>query len=189
MNEKELYDMKWFDYRAMDPDTATLVFMHEYALRMREYNELLGRSRYFYILKSFKAFERDYLRNHRLFKILEKLRPIADKHGMPYDKFWEFACEAHMNLGFKKTYVNVFLNKNILKKIKEDWEQYKKDFICYSKSTSLQPDNYQGFDIQKDYYEYLLGQIKTRYPASKRAEKLKLMLAQNKISKDFLLNR
>ena len=45
MDEKQLYEIKWHDYRHLTPDVATLVFIGEWAERYTEYNDFIGDSR------------------------------------------------------------------------------------------------------------------------------------------------
>lgn len=184
-DERVLYETKWFDYRPLAPDVATLVFMLEWAVKMREYKDDMGHSRYWNFLRSFKSFDLDYLRTNRRFKTLTKLRQYADKHRIRYDHFWHWAFEAHNELGFTKTFDEVFLNKKILKRVLDTNREYEQAHIKFSQSKLFEADNYDGLQIQKDYYDYIIHEVQKRYPRDRRTQKINSLIRQGKLNEKY----
>lgn len=184
-DERVLFETKWFDYRPLPPEVATLVFMLEWAVRMKEYKDDMGYSRYLNFLRSFDNFKLSYLRTNKRFKTFTKLRQYADKHGIRYDHFWYWAFEAHNDLGFTKTFDEVFLNKKILKRVMDKNKEYEQAHIKFSESKLFEAENYKKFQVQKDYYEYILRQVKKRYPRDRRLQKINSLIRHGKLNQDY----
>jgi hypothetical protein len=188
MDERELMDMKFFDYRALEPEVATLVFMANWAQAFCNYNEDIGYTKHFAFLKGFKSFDLDYLRTNSHFKTLNELRKIADKHGARYDLFWQWAFEAHTELSFQNKMVNTFKNKNIQAKILDKKRAHEKTFITYAKSDIFKPENYRNLELQNDYCWYLIREIKNRYAKETWQGKILTLVENNRLPKDFFCN-
>jgi len=192
MDERELIEMKFFDYRALTPEMATLVFMREWAQAFCNYNEDLGKTKHYAFLKSFKSFDLDYLKTNTRFKTLGKLRQIADKHGMRYDLYWQWAFEAHLSLAFGKTFENVFLNKSIQAKILDFKRKHDKRTITCAKSDIFSPENYRNLELQNDYYWHLINEIKNRYGKEHWHLKIKALMGNDRtprIPLEFFLKK
>ena len=184
LDERELYDLKWFDYRPFDPDTATLFFLKEQAKRFVKHYASLGR--YPVVLRAYATFDRIRLgKKMKRWKVLTELRQWCDKLGMPYGKFWEWACETHLELKIGKMYEIYFTNENLLFEVKSAWEQEKRNFIITSDFYLLHPNNYKHYEFQDDYYGYLVGQVKRRYPRLKWKEILDSYVENEKLVVDF----
>jgi len=188
MDERELMEMKFFDYRAMEPEVATLVFMESWAKALMNYNEDLGKTKHYAFLKSFKSFDLAYLRENARFKALTKLRRIADKHGMRYDLYWQWAFDAHLELGFSKTFENVFLNLKIQAKIPDKKRAHEKTFVTWAKSDIFKPENYRNLELQNDYCWYLIREIKNRYHREHWQRRITIMIENGRLPKDFFCN-
>jgi len=188
MDQKELFDTKFFDYRALAPDAATLFFMRDWAVAFTNYNEDLGRSRYWAFLKGFESFDLSYLKATPRFKVHEKLRSFADAHGFRYDLFWQWAFEAHLHMGFQRTFENVFLSLRILKRALEMKRKHEENFITYATTDIFKPQNYRNLELQNDYYWYLVYEIKNRYHRDQFNDKIRLMLENQRLSGEFLGN-
>ena len=91
MDEKQLYETKWHDYRHLKPDVATLVFIGKWAERYTEFNEAVGNSRYVSFFKNYENFSLDYLKakkkafwkamqDHRQWALLVHLRRQIPAH-------------------------------------------------------------------------------------------------------------
>ena len=185
MNERELMETKFFDYRALTPEVATLVFMREWARAFCNYNEDLGYTRHFAFLKGFKSFDLNYLRTNRPFKILNELRQIADKHGARYDLYWQWAFEAHTELCFGNKMVNTFKNKKIQAKILDMKREYDERTITYAKSDIFKSANYRNFELQNDYFWHIIREIKNRYHRDYRQGIMKTLIKNDKIPMEF----
>ena len=162
-DERELYELKWWDYRMLKPDVCTLSFMREWVKAAAEFNELVKGTRYINVLKRFKRFDLPYLRGHEAWKVLQRLRQWADAQGMPYDHFWAYAYEAHIKLGFDRPYLPVFQNEHLLGMVKEAWQEAKRVRVIWAESPWFKADKYQASQMQDDYFGYLLREIKSHY--------------------------
>ena len=185
MDERELMETKFFDYRALTPEVATLVFMREWARAFCNYNEDLGKTKHYVFLKSFQSFDLSYLRDNRRFKTLGKLRQIADKHGVRYDLYWQWAFEAHLSLGFGKTFENVFFNKNIQAKILDMKRAHDETFMTYAESDIFKPENYRNLELQNDYFWHLIRKIKDRYHRDKWQARIRNLVENHRIPREF----
>jgi hypothetical protein len=188
MDQRELFDTKFFDYRALAPDAATLFFMRDWAVAFTNYNEDLGRTRYWAFLKGFESFDLSYLKATPRFKVHEKLRSFADAHGFRYDLFWQWAFEAHLHMGFHRTFEQVFLFPKILTKIMEYKRIFDENFITYATTDIFKPQNYRNLELQNDYYWYLVYEIKNRYHRDQFMDKIRIQLENQRLSSEFLGN-
>lgn len=185
--EKHLYGLKWHDYRMLKPDTATLVFLNEFAKALTDFNELTGKSRYFSFLKSITKFDPEWIKKHRpqFWGTIEKLRHKADSGCFDYADFWKWAFEALNELGFQVTYLNAFLNIKLRLKIKERKAEHEESFIKRSESPYFRAENYVGSELQDDYYSYLVMATKHLNPTF-RAETLHAFVGSGEISPVYL---
>ena len=187
MKEKELMETKWFDYRALAPDVATLVFMNEWAKAFCNYNERLGKTRHFYFLKSFERFDLGYLKNKTRFGYFTKLRQWADSHRMRYDLYWAWAFEVHENLGYGRTFESIFLGKRIKAGVLQKQKDFERDILIYSQHEIFRPDNYADYEIQDDYYWYLVDEVKKRNPKDRWLTKIKELITIDRIPNRFFM--
>lgn len=184
--ERDLYEIKWFDYRMVSPDMATAMFARSYARAMVSLRLKLGlleerRAPYYDALRTMDVVN---MRGWRNWNTMERLRRWADKNFMPYDLFWEWACRAYVELGFNERkhvvartgkdgkvkrekkdviYANAFLNKNLLARVldlQDDHERY----VLYSNLEVFRAENWQDHPIQNDYYDHLVSELKHKHP-------------------------
>jgi hypothetical protein len=196
--EQELFKTKWFDYRMLSPDDATLLFMDEWRKALTSYNEhnvpsyrgkdgkLHVMNGYTDVSKGYKSLNIEYLKTKKKtsWNLFTKLRQWADKQGFGYDKYWPSAFKAHEVLGFKNRLLNVFLNERIKAKVVERIDDYRQIKIKKAMSSAFKAENYEGTPLQDDYYEYLIDELKQRYPV-RREEKLMKMVKEGEINKNF----
>jgi len=176
--ENDLYDLKWFDYRALSPETATKKFTLEYARVW--YLEILGNIKYTDVLIGLDPLHFD---QWHWFSCMTKLRQFADAHFLKYDDFWGWAFEAVLKLGFQRTTPNVYLNKRILARILEKHKEWAG--IRHADSIFLRAATYTGHEIQDDYCHYLLNNIK-RSRKDNKVQLLMDLIESGKMSKRFL---
>jgi hypothetical protein len=184
--EIELYETKFFDYRPVSPDVATMMFTYAYGKAMETYNDMLGRSRYLHTLKGFPDMKLETMKQQKQFKILQGLRQWSDKHGMRYDMFWSWATEAHLNLGFQKTYINVFYNKKILAEIKRQHAEWTEKFLVRSDSKFFRADSYTGHPVQQEYYDYVIKGTLKRSDQAGAAKMLAELVESGEIDLKYL---
>ena len=186
--EIELYQSKFFDYRPVSPDVATMQFMYAYGKAMEIYNDTLGYTKYRHILKAFDKMELGALKEKTQFKSLASLRRWADRHGMPYDLYWSYATEAHLQLKFDKTYINVFSHKKIRAYVLEKWESRRRQVVIRSDSHFFKAENYQGFQVQKDYYEYVIDGVFEKHNYRDAGYKLADLVRAGELDEVFVTN-
>lgn len=184
--EIELYETKWFDYRVMSPDVATMKFMLAYGQSMRQYNHLIGLNRYFFVMRQFPSVKLSDLRKNRQFKILAGLRRWVDKHGMPYPTFWSYANDAHLNMKFVKNFISAYCNKKLLAVVNEMWTQRRQEVIVRSEFDYFRAENFAGLEAQCDYYDYLIGETQRRYSREESATKLDDLVESGELDQKYL---
>ncbi|MGD0275749.1 MAG: hypothetical protein ABSB79_06805 [Syntrophales bacterium] len=185
-DEKELYELKWFDYRALSPEGATKRFCLEYQRafsmsHMPHSSESLGESKYINIFKGATRLE-----DWKWFPTMTKLRQLADTYFMKYEDFWEWGFQGALDLGFKSTFPNVFLSKSLKAYILDKGKNYNMRFLRYTDSPFLNPKSYVGHEIQKDYFSYLVAFSKNFLP-EKRAAYLRTLIETGRLSKKYLM--
>lgn len=165
-NEKAFYGIKWFDYRMLSIDTATVAFLNEFAKCQTSFNEDTGKTRYFSFFKNMSGFEPTYMKKYKtdFWNSLVKLRQWADGHFMSYDDYWRWAFRAFNDLSFNKCYLNAFINTRLKMAVLDYKDENTTNFLKKSDLPYFKADNFTGNKIQCDYYDYLIRQIKARYP-------------------------
>lgn len=183
LDEKELYDLKWFDYRTLPVRGADLLFILSWLKVAAHYQAKCGYSRYagWWIRK---LDIKNYKKGKQIPNLI-KLRQWADSRGLKYEYFWERAFEAHTNFAFKNSFPNAFLNKTILNYVSS--ESKKSGIIKYADFEFFKTDNYFGHEFQNDYYSYLIREVKNNY-GNRAAGVVKELIAEGKMSVKFLKN-
>lgn len=160
--EQELYETKFFDYRVISHNTATIAFVCFFQKELLVY-EKLTRKGYF---RNYLSTVNQPVPEWKHFKTFQDLRRWADANFIKYNDFWSFAFLFHREMGFKQCFPNVFKNKNLLINIKNvDKEKYTHQL----KLADLQYfniDNYTGEDMQNDYWNYVIKEIRAKYQGS-----------------------
>ena len=160
MRETSLFARKWFDYRPLSPDGATLAFFYAWAKALTQFNEYIGDSKWLNFLKRFESFKPDYLKRYhaRYWRTMTKLRKWADKRGMPYDFYWTAAFEGFIELKFRyRFFVESYLSERLNNDI---WQKFtSRQIVLKSSLPFFRADNYQGWEVQDDYYHYLVREI------------------------------
>lgn len=184
INEKELFDLKWFDYRAISPHAATLICLKEYVKRTVSQNADLGK--FPVVLRAYSGFDKISLCRMKRWKYLIRIRQFADKHGMPYAKFWEFAVKEHHDRRLRLYNEYAFTNEKILRETARKWRWYREEFIVYSDFYLLHPTNYRGYPFQDDYYSYLVGRLKRRHPRQDLEDNIQKLIEWERMPVEFL---
>jgi hypothetical protein len=186
--EIELYETKWFDYRPVSPDVATMMFLLDYVKSMATYNDTLGNSRYVHTLKQFQSMDLETVRQQKNFKMLRGLRQWADKRGMRYDQFWSWATEAHLKLGFAKMFINVFYNASILAEVEKAHAEWTAKFLVRSDHKYFRASAFKGYPVQLDYYDYLVKGTLQRNDSKLAARTLAQLVKAGEIDHGYLQN-
>lgn len=191
--ELDLYEIKWFDYRMLSPNMATMFFVREYAKAIGNLRVKLGlldgkNVSYYIALPEFDVRAPEMW---KYWKRMNGLRQWADKNFMRYNDFWEWACRAYIELGFNERrmrfqkrkggkpvltkkgkpsyenkyviFLNSFLNKNLLAKVL-DLQLDHERYVLYSDMEIFRAENWQDHPIQNDYYDHLASEVKRKHP-------------------------
>ncbi len=184
--ELELYDLKWFDYRTMPPDLCTLMFIREWVPAQRGLYKTLGMSNYVNVLRPFSEIELEAMKRVRSWRVFDKLRIFADKHGLRYDLFWKWGIEALLEQKFNKRFANVYLSEKVLSRVLEMHKTHCEHFVIYSKDSYFRASRYEGSKVQKDYYAYLLKEISKKTSAHNRANVIRGLFDRGIFPMEFL---
>ena len=170
----------------MTPDQANHVFMLEYAKGYREYQ---GKFDEYYVnfLKSYRGFDIASLKEHKNWKVIEELRRWCDLYGMKYDMFWGWACAVHLDMRFKFRWLPIFKCQSLLNVVFERCLSYRVAVTIQSSEEIFKAENYKGYQVQRDYYNYLLSEFKAKYSERQTVEIIKEMIGSGKIAVDFFL--
>ena len=185
--EIELYETKFYDYRAVSPDVATMQFMLAYGRAMEGYNDRLGYSKHRHIFRSIPSMRLSDLRSQPQFSQLAKLRRWADKYGMPYKFFWSYATEAHLKLAFHQTYIPIFGHKAIKLRVKEAWDEWRTKFsVPRSNWDFFRAENFDRRPLQCDYYDYVLGNTIKMYGTHEAARRISELVSTGELAADYV---
>lgn len=199
--ERELYDLKWHDYRMLSPDVATLLFINEYSRTKRwmlvdnegidprdvEKLSVLDGNATARKKNPRAAFDFTNLRNWRFWKIFEKLRRWADEMHFRYDFFWEYAFRAHREMKYKFSSPSVFCSEALLDKVLDFRDERAATQITLSELPVFKADNYGDTEIQNDYYYDLLGTLRQKYQSDRVYNaRINTLINDGVVSKEFL---
>ena len=184
--ERTLMESKWWDYKLVEPETATLIFIREYVHQVTRYMEELGRSRHTNVLKAFSA-ERP--REWRHWNLAEATRMWCDSHGIAYDEFWAWATEEHLRGGWHMTFINAFCGEKMRKKVFERLEAARSQMMKVSRHPFFRAESYRrGCKLQNAYCHHLVAEVRRRYGLGRTsALALKGMVEDGIIAKEFFI--
>jgi len=174
MNEKQLYNLKWYDYRPYMPDTATLIFIGEW---VNAFDRLLVKMGFDHFENNRgEVVKKDYpyssgnivylkaVNDGEDWKRFTTLRKDCDVRTVPYWVFWEVALQTMVNYDGFDFGLQAFDNLLLLGSAFEHVKNLLKDGqIVFARMPFLQPDRYTGTQIQKDYCEYIVFKVNERY--------------------------
>lgn len=155
-----LYGSKWFDYRHLRPVACDIAFLLEFSKEGLVHNDLIGKTRY---RNQLSKLDIPNLEKWRYIKCMRRLRMFADKHGIPYDLYWQFSYRALRNMSFKRDTINIFANKALKEKVVQYWDEVELSIIIKSKAKIFDVDIYQQLDIQDEYFKYVLKKVVDKY--------------------------
>lgn len=179
--ESELMSKKWWDYRLLTPDDATIAFIGSYAKRVPQYIERLGNCPYVNLLKSFEIVSPRKWNN---WSIAEKTRMWCDERCLSYDDFWIMACEEHEKMGWHKTFFNSFCGQKMLERIQNRLKD--RQFIQFSRLGFFTDVGYIGCPLQIKYHRFIVEKIGSKYGES-AMEAIMSLMADGLLSKQYFL--
>ncbi len=196
LDERELYDTKWFDYYHLPPDVATLTFFFEWAKAITNFKESIGESRFVNVLKKYERLDIEYLKSHgTTWKHVQNLRQWADQHGLEYRNYWSVAFIVATDLNFVRVlktktakhstvFLSAFYNKNLKREVLRRIKEHRSQVIQKSDFWLFRAKHYKGYQSQRNYYNYLIEMVKQRYP-TQIVDKVKIMVENKEISMSY----
>jgi hypothetical protein len=190
IQERALFQKKWYDYRAIPHEMATLVCISHFVEHIRVLQKhTLGEEDAVYknVLKGCGRLRNIF--EWKWWRTFEVIRQFCDKNCMPYGYFWETAIQIAVDKGYPRpsmvnTYLSWSLQESVLFEFKRngvDW-----GYIRFSKVDIFKAENYKGLKRQDEYYWYLIRSVKELYSGSYREEKIGLMVKRGQIAEEFL---
>lgn len=160
--ELRLFNLKWYPYRFHTPEVANLFCLYEYISNLQDYLEAIGESRNLNTLKSFDISDP---KKFKMYGTLNKLRQFIDKHGLPYNVYWNSAFQAFNKMKFKRYYLNTFLNENLKQETISIAKQRMLDYIQFSNHPKLNLNKATN-EVQKNYHYYIISRFQEKYGES-----------------------
>lgn len=162
VNERELHNLKWFDYRFMSPMAATLKFREEFQKAYRlKYASNIDTE------ESHTKFgvRRGAPEDHRAeFTSLWRARQFADLFGAPYDVFLSAALGILLRGSFHRIpYVNQLYGKHrerVAAEVRDRWEKHCTARFMYSALPQYQQASFFGLAAQTAHRIWVIEQIK-----------------------------
>lgn len=173
----------WYEYQLMSEEEALVYFGEEYENALQFYTEQAtgNKVKVFTKRKGLDIFQ------HKHYNSFVKLKNYADNNLIKYDDFWEFGFDFIRAHGSIKLYgVTTFCAKYIMAAIyNKDYEKYKDSLkmatSSYFNARYYNPDK----QIFIDYYNYIIGQVYSKYP-TKYLMVFKDLILSSKIHIDFI---
>lgn len=178
--EAALYSTKWFDYRFLRPHACDLAFLLAFATEGVVHNDLIGKTKY---RNQLSKLDLDNYGSWRWRGFMTRLRMFADKHGIPYELYWQFSYRALRNMNFAYDTINIFANKALKEKTIQYWDEFELEMPMCSKAKIFRVELYKALDIQNKYFEFLTKRVVLRNKDNNRriVSVLKRMIDDKKI--------
>lgn len=176
--EAELFDSKWWDYRALHPVAATYLFAHEYN---KAYQFIVKRCRDLERGQYMKGFKGEDIFETRTVKrknkqtgeselkqsdeivAFWKARQSADRLGMRYDFYIRKAMMWAEDRNWRNIPRPIHLySDDLVEHLKERWEEERKARLQAAESECYMIENYSAHPDQDDYQGWALDQVSRR---------------------------
>lgn len=164
VHDKELFGVKWWDYRFETPFEATLSYIDAFGQEARKvYSRDIDseRAQHIHVVTGKKVVE-GILRNEekakRAFSGFWRGRQVADALGMPYPTYIQEALSQRMRR-WQRAYLpsaNQIYQDRDVERVSNRWEELKASRIYYANHHAYLAQNYQAAPIQKAYCDYLV---------------------------------
>lgn len=161
--DRELFRVKWFDYRFLNPVQATYLYAHEfekayrYAYRRHKDATAADHIRVFKVEDIFQG-------SRHILSGLWRGRQVADAMGMPY--------AVYLNLAFHWTLrwwqqrhlprpAQLYCDR-VIDRVPADWESHQASRLYVSMLPQYANERYEGTPDQNDHHEWLFAQAEKR---------------------------
>lgn len=198
MDERSLYNLKWFDYRPIEPDTATLACAMAHTRKLGTYLQELDCGNFISARNSlFKGFNLDKIRGWKHFETMERLRWWCDKRLLRYDLFWEYAFETYIQFGLgtrgygkgrrhRMIFLSLFRSQALLAHVAQLHQGRSQERIALSDHPYFAASQWRGELLQRDYADYLVNELRRRH-GSGFEEKVEILIENGRLHRDAYL--
>jgi len=177
--ELDLYTSKWFDYRFLDPVSATYVYAHAYkTIYRRLYRSTIDH----------KAAEHIHpLKHEDLFQCPKEVisaiwrgRQHADALGMPYEVFIEFAMEGRLRYWNQRHLPRPqhLYSAHVCEMVMEKWAKTLGNRFFYGRHPIFLTSNFEEMPVQIEHCEWIMTQVKARPSVLNEAYRMNLLPAR-----------
>jgi hypothetical protein len=162
--DKELFAIKWWDYRFMSPCAATFAYIDIFGVEARKlYARDIDYERAAHIRVVTAASVMDGLRRNdekakRSFSGFWRGRQVADALSVPYDIYISEALSSRMR-AWQRTHMPTALQvyRDIdVERVANRWEELKASRVYYATHHAYLAQNYQGAPYQDEYFRHLI---------------------------------
>ena len=158
--EPDLFQTKWFDYRAIHPVAATYMYADRYAAAVRD---IYAQTRDVDDAETITPFEPDDVFNCRELLGFWLARQALDRIGVRY----EFALRYAMNRFALRGWhyfprPNQLYTEELLLDVKDAWNEECKNSLQIAKHERFQTANYIAHPDQIAYQTWIMSQVVTR---------------------------
>lgn len=164
LEEPELMQSKWFDYRLMHPMMATYYF---YSIYQRCYKEFWKKNvnvESYHFVKANKKSD-DFLDFKERLSVW-RLRQKADKLGIKYDFFIRELLNLSKAMYFNGRIVvprpSMLNNDELILSVYALWHEYKCNRLLFSELSFFKSENYCRSKIQDEHERFVIDYIRNR---------------------------
>lgn len=195
MDERLLFEKKWFDYRMLTPEAANLVFLRQFIDAYREYSIMRRGNGFVNPLSYRKRKKKGEAKSTVVsvpvgevstswpgWKTLVELRQWADSHCLRYEDFWPVAFRVLVARKIPSFSIHFCKNQKLLSQVLAELRA--RPMITLSSLGYFKPENYVGHELQNDYYWHIYRSILEKYTDGYK-EKLKTAVDEGIISPAF----
>jgi hypothetical protein len=186
--DKELFGIKWWDYRFMSPCEATMNYIDTFGQESRKiYSRDIDSvvAQHIGVMnkeKMLAGLMKNEEKSKRLFSGFWRGRQVADAIGMPYSIYIYEALSQRMRR-WQRAYLpsaSQVYQEGDVERVAARWEELKASRVYYADHHLYLSQNYQGSSVQKAYSEYLVDR------SHGNIETLADMVEADRLSLDYL---
>lgn len=159
-NEADLRLTRWFDYRFMTPAEATSLFAAEYR---HAYIEAFKRTRDIRKAHEIRPFSPEDIFASKELSAMWQARQAADEIGCKYDFYLRFAFLRFEHRGWRFfPRANHLSAEELVLDARDAWFVECRASLQVARLPLYRADAYDALPEQREYYEWLCGQVKQR---------------------------
>lgn len=160
LEEPELYQTRWFDYRHLTPAQATYLFAEWYR---RVYLTSYEQTRDIRTVDDATPFEPDDIFESRDMTAMWLARQSADRLGCRYDFYLRFCFTRASERGWRHLpRPNQLYAEELVLDVADAWGQRCRDILQVAEAPRFTAAEFVGHPDQQSYYDWLCNQLASR---------------------------